>query len=88
MLETLKGAVQSKTMWLGGGVTVLGVLGWVQEHSALILALQPQLGPILAVLGPVMMILRVLTEKTPAWKPPVEERSTGETATPHPTMLP
>ena len=82
MLKMLQGMIQSKTMWVGGGVTVLGILGWVQDHSALILALQPQLGPILAILGPIMIVLRVLTESTPAWKAPVEEVEVQRSASP------
>lgn len=75
MLETIKGALQSKTMWFSGGVTALGLIGWVQDHSTVILALAPQLGPLLTVVGAVGMVLRVLTETTPAWKAPVEERT-------------
>ena len=61
-MEFLKGMLQSKTMWLNGGVTLLGVIGWAQDHSALLTAIAPQLGPFLAILGGVGMVLRVLTE--------------------------
>jgi hypothetical protein len=70
MLETVKGALQSKTLWFNGAVTALGVIGWAQDHSAIITALAPQLGPLLTILGGVGMVLRVLTESTPAWKAP------------------
>ena len=69
----LKGMLQSKTMWLNAAVMVLGALGWVQDHNAVILALAPQLGPLLTVLGGVGMVLRILTESTPLWKAPVVE---------------
>ena len=72
-MDTIKGMLQSKTMWLNGAVTVLGIIGWAQDHSAVITMLAPQLGPVLAILGAVGMVLRVLTETTPAWKAPVEE---------------
>jgi hypothetical protein len=69
--EMIKGMVQSKTMWFSSLVTLMGVLVWVQEHSALILALVPAFGPVLTVIGVVIAILRVLTEFTAAWKAPV-----------------
>lgn len=72
MSDTLKGMLQSKTMWLSGFTTLLGVFGWVQDHSAVILALAPQFGPVLTILGVAVGVLRVLTETTPAWKAPVE----------------
>lgn len=72
MKELLLGMIQSKTMWFSGGITALGVIGWVQDHNAVILALAPQLGPLLTIVGAIGMVLRVLTEKTPAWKAPVE----------------
>lgn len=70
-MEMLKGMLQSKTMWFNGAVTALGVIGWATDHSAIITALAPQLAPLLTVLGAVGMVLRVLTESTPAWKAPV-----------------
>lgn len=82
MQELLKGMLQSKTMWLNAGVMLLGLIGWTQDHSAVILALAPQLGPLLTLLGGVGMVLRILTESTPAWKAPVVE------ATPTPVTPP
>lgn len=74
----LLGALQSKTMWFNLAVTALGLTGWVSDHSAVILALAPQLGPLLTIIGGVGMVLRVLTEFTPLWgqasQPPVEDR--------------
>lgn len=67
----LKGMLQSKTMWFSAATTALGVFGWVSDHSAIITALAPQLGPILAIIGTVSAVLRMLTESTPAWKAPV-----------------
>ena len=70
----IKAMLQSKTMWFSGGVTALGVVGWVSDHSGVILALAPQLGPLLTIIGAVGIVLRVLTEKSTAWKATVEER--------------
>lgn len=80
MKELLMGMLQSKTMWFNGGLTVLGVIGWITGHAGVILAVAPQAAPLLTVIGAVGMILRVLTEATPAWKAPVE------TATPTPVI--
>ena len=70
-MNVLKGMLQSKTMWFNGAVTLLGVIGWATDHSAIITALAPQVAPLLTVLGAVGMVLRVLTEGTPSWKAPV-----------------
>jgi hypothetical protein len=67
-MYAIKDVLQSKTMWFSGGVTALGVVGWVADHSGIILALAPQLGPLLTCIGAVGIVLRVLTEKSPAWK--------------------
>lgn len=72
-MDVLKGMLQSKTMWFNGAVTLLGVIGWAQDHSVIITALAPQVAPLLTILGAVGMVLRVLTESTPAWKAPVED---------------
>ena len=69
----LKGMLQSKTMWMNFAVTALGLVGWTQDHSAIILALAPQLGPLLTILGGVGLVLRVLTETSTPWKAPVVE---------------
>jgi uncharacterized membrane-anchored protein len=77
-MNLIQGMLQSKTMWFNGAVTVLGVITWATDHSVLITTLAPQLAPILTVIGAVGMVLRVLTEKTPAWNAqgaPVEDRS-------------
>ena len=71
----IKDMLQSKTMWFSGAVTALGVVGWVGDHSGVILALAPQLGPLLTCVGAVGVVLRVLTEKSTAWKAPVEDRA-------------
>lgn len=71
----IKDMLQSKTMWFSGAVTALGVVGWVSDHSGIILALAPQLGPLLTCVGAVGIVLRVLTEKSTAWKAPVENRA-------------
>jgi hypothetical protein len=73
-MYSIKDMLQSKTMWFSGAVTALGVVGWVSDHSGVILALAPQLGPLLTCVGAVGVVLRVLTEKSTAWKAPVEER--------------
>ena len=73
-MYSIKAMLQSKSMWFSGGVTALGVVGWISDHSGVILALAPQLGPLLTCLGAVGIVLRVLTEKSTAWKAPVEER--------------
>jgi len=73
-MYSIKAILQSKTMWFSGGVTALGVVGWVSDHSGIILALAPQLGPLLTCIGAVGVVLRVLTENSAAWKAPVEER--------------
>ena len=73
-MDSIKDMRQSKSMWFSGGVTALGVVGWISDHSGVILALAPQLGPLLTCIGAVGIVLRVLTEKSTAWKAPVEER--------------
>jgi hypothetical protein len=73
-MYAIKAMLQSKSIWFSGGVTALGVVGWVSDHSGVILALAPQLGPLLTIIGAVGIVLRVLTEKSTAWKAPVEER--------------
>lgn len=73
MKELLLGMLQSKTMWFNGGLTVLGAIGWITAHSGVILAVAPQFAPLLTVIGAVGMVLRVLTESTPAWKVPVAD---------------
>lgn len=82
MSELLKGMLQSKTMWLNAGVTLLGLIGWTQDHSAVILALAPQLGPLLTLLGGVGMVLRILTETTPPWRAPVADATPTPVASP------
>ena len=73
-MYAIKDMLQSKSMWFSGGVTALGVVGWISDHSGVILALAPQLGPLLTCIGAVGGVLRVLTEKSTAWKAPVEDR--------------
>ena len=46
-MYSIKAMLQSKTLWFSGGVTALGVVGWISDHSGIILALAPQLGPLL-----------------------------------------
>jgi hypothetical protein len=73
-MYAIKDMLQSKSLWFSGGVTALGIVGWISDHSGVILALAPQLGPLLTCIGAVGVVLRVLTEKSTAWKAPVEER--------------
>jgi len=73
-MYSFKDMLQSKSMWFSGGVTALGVVGWISDHSGVILALAPQMGPLLTIIGAVGVVLRVLTEKSTAWKAPVEDR--------------
>ena len=73
-MYAIKDMLQSKSLWFSGGITALGVVGWISDHSGIILALAPQLGPLLTCIGAVGVVLRVLTEKSTAWKSPVEER--------------
>ena len=73
-MYAIKDMLQSKSLWFSGGVTALGIVGWISDHSGVILALAPQLGPLLTCIGAIGLILRVLTEKSTAWKAPVEER--------------
>ena len=73
-MYAIKDMLQSKSLWFSGGVTALGIVGWISDHSGVILALAPQLGPLLTCIGAVGVVLRVLTEKSTAWKSPVEER--------------
>ena len=73
-MYAIKDMLQSKSMWFSGGVTALGVVGWISDHSGVILALAPQLGPLLTCIGAAGVVLRVLTEKSTAWKAPVEDR--------------
>jgi len=73
-MYAIKDMLQSKSLWFSGGITALGIVGWISDHSGIILALAPQLGPLLTCIGAVGVVLRVLTEKSTAWKAPVEER--------------
>ena len=73
-MYAIKDMLQSKSLWFSGGITALGIVGWISDHSGIILALAPQLGPLLTIIGAVGVVLRVLTEKSTAWKAPVEER--------------
>jgi len=73
-MYAIKDMLQSKSLWFSGGITALGIVGWISDHSGVILALAPQLGPLLTCIGAVGVVLRVLTEKSTAWKAPVEER--------------
>lgn len=73
-MYAIKDMLQSKSLWFSGGVTALGIVGWIGDNSAIILAVAPQLGPLLTIIGAVGIVLRVLTEKSAAWKAPVEER--------------
>ena len=73
-MYAIKDMLQSKSLWFSGGITALGIVGWISDHSGVILALAPQLGPLLTCIGAVGIVLRVLTEKSTAWKAPVEER--------------
>jgi hypothetical protein len=74
-MYSIKDMLQSKSMWFSGGVTALGVVGWISDNSGVILAIAPQLGPLLTIIGAVGVVLRVLTEKSAAWKAPVEDRA-------------
>ena len=76
-MYAIKDMLQSKSLWFSGGVTALGIVGWISDHSGVILALAPQLGPLLTCIGAVGVVLRVLTEKSTAWKSPVEERESN-----------
>ena len=73
-MYAIKDMLQSKSMWFSGGITALGAIGWISDNSGIILAIAPQLGPLLTIIGAVGIVLRVLTEKSTAWKAPVEER--------------
>ena len=73
-MYAIKDMLQSKSIWFSGGVTALGVVGWISDHSGIILAIAPQLGPLLTIIGAIGIVLRVLTEKSTAWTTPVEER--------------
>ena len=73
-MYAIKDMLQSKSLWFSGGVTALGIVGWISDHSGVILALAPQLGPLLTIIGAIGIVLRVLTEKSTAWTTPVEER--------------
>jgi hypothetical protein len=73
-MYSIKDMLQSKSMWFSGGITALGVVGWISDNSGVILAIAPQLGPLLTIIGAVGVVLRVLTEKSTAWKAPVEDR--------------
>ena len=73
-MYAIKDVLQSKSIWFSSGITALGVVGWISDNSGIILAIAPQLGPLLTIIGAVGIVLRVLTEKSTAWKAPVEER--------------
>ena len=73
-MYAIKDILQSKSIWFSGGITALGIVGWISDNSGIILAVAPQLGPLLTIIGAVGIVLRVLTEKSAAWKAPVEER--------------
>ena len=60
-MDKLKGSLFSKTMWFGFAVTALGVGNWIADHAGLITVIAPAAAPYLAVVGPVVMILRAVT---------------------------
>lgn len=67
-MDALKGSLFSKTVWFGGLVTAIGVGDWITNHGPLIAALVPGATPLLALVGPVVIILRVLTKQPLAAK--------------------
>ena len=76
-MDSIKGALLSKTVWFNGALIALSGIDWLQSHGGVIAAVIPQASPILAVVGAIGIILRFIT-KTPLDekinKAPVEER--------------
>ena len=67
-MDSIKGALLSKTVWFNGLLTILGGLDWITNHQSLIATLFPQVGPVLAIVGPIGIILRFMTSKPLAEK--------------------
>lgn len=68
MNDALVGAIKSKTMWFNAAITVLGLVDWISGHSGLIAAVLPVAVPYLAIVGPIGMILRMVTNQPLAEK--------------------
>ncbi len=58
---TLAGALKSKTMWFNLAVTALGAVDWITGHQGLITMVLPVAAPYLAIVGPIGMLLRLVT---------------------------
>lgn len=71
-MDALKGALQSKTVWLLGIVPgLLGIIDMLTSNSVItsaILALVPGFGPVLTFLGALAIFLRAITSKPLAEK--------------------
>jgi hypothetical protein len=78
-IDSIKGAVFSKTMWFNGALVVLGGIDWITAHQSMIsIALAalkvPAAGPALVVIGAVGVFLRAITSKPLADKAPAPDR--------------
>lgn len=78
-MESIKGALFSKTMWFNGALIALGGIDWIQSHSGIIAAVLPQTTPFIALIGAIGVVLRFVTtaplaEKVAPAPAPVIER--------------
>jgi len=71
-MDAIKGALQSKTIWLMGLIPgVLGIIDMLTQNSVVtsaILAFFPGFGPVLTFLGALAVFLRWITTKPLAEK--------------------
>lgn len=67
-VDALIGSLKSKTVWFGYLLTAIGVGDWITSHGPLIAAMVPGATPLLALVGPVVILLRVLTKQPLATK--------------------
>lgn len=74
----MKTPKQSKTIWVGAATTILSVLALMAEFWSLLTYEQVELmnqyfGPeLVAIIGAVMVALRVITSSPLVWNPPEE----------------
>lgn len=64
LIEQVKGAVFSKTVWFNGIVGVLGAITWIQDNALLVSAITPAVAPYMTAIGAIGVLLRFFTSKS------------------------
>jgi hypothetical protein len=60
-MNTLAGALRSKTIWFNVALLALGLADWIASSAPLISSIAPNSGPVLSVIAVVGGILRMVT---------------------------